>query len=561
MNNINMSEATEQNPRKPQPNLTPVERFEKQVAKNPVENPLVPAIMHSIERYLKGATEDATDLGPIDSIVQNALKSQPSINREMLQTALSNWKAIPERTKNIVTPPELRDLPPERKLPVEGLRAALDRLTLDSPSSLTIEEDHKRKGLPYIQAVFGSSSTAAPAEGMHLLERGKTFTLEGANIPDDADKIKIHFIQPGEEDTQTAPEIVATVSAMRAIKSETSTKVMAQMPSNIDSGSYKLQVEVIGRGKSNPMWAGISDTLGIPAPQITRISPNAVYPGGQATIFGSYLPKDAIMGWESLEDKGIKYANKPTQYVSGSQLKLTVPQGILPGKYRIAVVAKGSTVPSNWVNLNVLAPRYRLEFTKVKCLDESNPEWWGDDEILTVWGINADPNYTWIKGTNKKGTKNSYENFSDGVEQAYKPEHRWVFPPTFKEPYAPKAQEIKRYLVVSTTLWEVDISDAAAWSTALDLMGDLVKGILEALGYGVIGEIVNFVLDAIANFLNLIGVSPDWLGLKELVWTAVDLQKLTANKQSVSGKLDFNNSDADGSYSASYTVYREQPSQ
>jgi len=553
MNNINKPETTEQNQAKPQPNLTPVERFEKQVAKNPVENPLVPAIMHSIERYLEGAT----DRDRIDDIVQKVLKSQTSINREMLQTAISNWKAIPERTKNMVTPRELRDLPPERKLPVEGLRAALDRLTLDSPSSLTIEEDHKRKGLPYIQAVFGSSSTAAPAEGMHLLERGKTFTLEGANIPDDADKIKIHFIQPGEEDTQTAPEIVATVSAMRATKSETSTKVMAQMPSNIASGSYKLQVEVIGRGKSNPMWAGISDTLGIPAPQITGISPNAVYPGGQATISGSYLPKDAIMGWESLEDKGIKYANKPTQYVSGSQLKLTVPQGILPGKYRIAVVAKGSTVPSNWVNLNVLAPRYRVEFTKLKCLDESykgiNEKIWGDDDIMTVCGINADPNYTWIKGTN------SYVNFSDGVEQAYKPEHQWIFPPTFKEPYVPKAQAIKRYLVVSTTLWEVDSSDAAAWSTALDVVGDAVTGILEALGYGVIGKIVNFVLDAIAKIINLFGGEPDWLGIKELAWTAVDLQKLTANKQSVSGKLDFNNSDADGSYRVSYTVYREQP--
>jgi hypothetical protein len=553
MNNINMSEATEQNPRKPQPNLTPVERFEKQVAKNPVENPLVPAIMHSIERYLQGAT----DLDRIDHIVQNALKSQTSINQEMLQTALSNWKAIPERTKNIVTPRELRDLPPERKLPVEGLRAAIDRLTLDSPSSLTIEEDHKRKGLPYIQAVFGSSSTAAPAEGMHLLERGKTFTLEGANIPDDADKIKIHFIQPGEEDTQTAPEIVATVSAMRATKSETSTKVMAQMPDNIDFGSYKLQVEVIGRGKSNPMWAGISDTLGIPAPQITRISPNAVYPGGQATISGSYLPKDAIMGWESLEDKGIKYANKPTQYVSGSQLKLTVPQGILPGKYRIAVVAKGSTVPSNWVNLDVLAPRYRVEFTKLKCLDESwrkRWEWAGDDEIMTVWGINADPNYTWIKRTKKP-----YGNFSDGVEQAYKPEDRWVFPPTFKEPYAPKAQPIKRYSVVSTTLWEWDANNAEAWATVLDVVGDVVTGILEALGYGVIGKIVNFVLDAIAKIINLFGGAPDWLGIKELAWTAVDLQKLTANKQSVSGELDFINSDADGSYRVSYTVYREQP--
>jgi hypothetical protein len=440
---------------------------------------------------------------------------------------------------------------------VEGLRAALDRVTLDSPSSLTIEEDHKRKGLPYIQAVFGSSSTAAPAEGMHLLERGKTFTLEGANIPDDADKIKIHFIQPGEEDTQTAPEIVATVSAMRATKSGTSTRVMVQMPSNIASGSYKLQVEVIGRGKSNPMWAGISDTLGIPAPQITGISPNAVYPGGQAIISGSYLPKDAIMGWESLEDKGIKYANKPTQYVSGSQLKLTVPQGILPGKYRIAVVAKGSTVPSNWVNLNVLAPRYRVEFTKLKCLDESykgiNEKTLGDDDIMTVWGINADPNYTWTKATN------SYGNFSDGVEQAYKPEHRWIFPPTFKEPYLPKAQAIKRYLVVSTTLWEVDWKEAKALSTALDVMGDLVKGILEELGYGVIGKIVNLVLDFLAKFVNWFGGNPDFLGLKELVWTAVDLQKLTANKQSVSGKLDFNNSDADGSYRVSYTVYREQP--
>ena len=552
MNNINMPETTDQNQGKPQPNLTPVERFEKQVAKNPVENPLVPAMMHSIERYLQGAT----DLDRIDHIVQKVLKSQTSINREMLQTALSNWKAIPERTKNIVTPRELRDLPPERKLPVEGLRAALDRLTLDSPSSLTIEEDHKRKGLPYIQAVFGSSSTAAPAEGMHLLERGKTFTLEGANIPDDADKIKIHFIQPGEEDTQTAPEIVATVSAMRATKSGESTRVMFKMPDNTDFGSYKLQVEVIGRGKSNPMWAGISDTLGIPAPQITGISPNAVYPGGQATISGSYLPKDAIMGWKSLEDKGIKYVNKPTQYVSGSQLKLTVPQGTIPGQYEIAVAAEGSTVPSNWVKLNVLSPLYKVECTMLKCLDESwrkRWEWAGDDEIMTVWGINADPNYTWTKGTN------SYGNFSDGVEQAYKPEHRWVFTPTFEKPHKSKAQAIKRYLVVSTTLWEVDSSDAAAWSTAFDVMGDVVGGILEALGYGVIGKIVNFVLDAIAKIINLFGGKPDWLGIKELAWTAVDLQKLTANKQSVSGKLDFNNSDADGSYRVSYTVYREQP--
>ncbi|MEG4323376.1 MULTISPECIES: hypothetical protein [unclassified Microcoleus] len=555
MDNINMPEVTEQNQGKPQPKLTPVERFEKQVTKNPVENPLVPAIMHSIERYLQGTT----DLDRIDRIVQNAFKSHPSINQEMLQTALSNWKAIPERTNNIVTPAELRDLPSERKLPLDGLRAALDRVTLDSPSTLTIEEDHKRKGLPYIQAVFGSSSAALPAEGMHLLERGKTFTLEGANIPDDIEKIEIHFLQPGEEDTATAPEVVATVSALRAIKSGTSTTVVAQMPDNIDFGNYKLQVEVIGRGKSNPMWAGVGDFKGIPDPQITRISPNAVYPGGQATISGSRLPKDAIMGWESLEDLGIKYTNKPTQYVSGSQLKLTVPQGILPGKYRIAVVAKGSTVPSNWVNITVLAPHYRVEFRKLKCLDESfrgiNEKTLGDDEIVTVWGINADPNYTWIKRT-----KEPYENFSDGVEQAYKPEHQWIFPPTFKEPYVPKAQAIKRYLVVNTTLWEWDDDSAKAWATALDVVGDVVTGILEELGYGVIGQIVNFVLDAIAKIINLFGGKPDWLGIKELAWTAVDLQKLTANKQSVSGELDFINSDADGSYRVSYKVYRENPS-
>ena len=53
---------------------------------------------------------------------------------------------------------------------------------------------------------------------------------------------------------------------------------------------------------------------------------------------------------------------------------------------RVAFIGTGSAV-SNRLSYAVSAYRYQVNFVKLKCMDESDPEWAGSDEEVTTWVV------------------------------------------------------------------------------------------------------------------------------------------------------------------------------
>jgi hypothetical protein len=282
------------------------------------------------------------------------------------------------------------------------------------------------------------------------------------------------------------------------------------------------------------------------------VTPERQYPGGSIVLSGvQFIPAtQQRVRLEAVDDPSIVYDLTGTLQGFG-KLRLTVAQKVVPGRYRIAIggLPGGATaaVISNWKELEVRAPFYQMVYERIRCIDETDPEWPGDDEIVTLWAINADPNYTWIKQTGE------YTDFSDGVSRDYDAIHRSVFNPEGH------AQAVNRYLATATTLWEWDAGDASQAGEALSLAGDVVLGVGTAIGgWGaVVGVVADIVLDVVGALVVLFGGDPDFLGTHTAAWGAADLQLATAGTNSTAGTLTFTGSN--GKYEVDYRVIRHQP--
>jgi len=197
----------------------------------------------------------------------------------------------------------------------------------------------------------------------------------------------------------------------------------------------------------------------------------------------------------------------------------------------------------------VATPQYRVTFDQMKCLDESNPEWWGSDEIVTFWAIVAD-DQVWSKNTGE------YGGFDDGDVKSYRSADRRVFPPDATW------GRVKHGLVMVTKLYEWDAGDVSAVQDFIGLLGDVGAGLSLASGVGTLAMAA--VIEAVAWFLGeMIGViaswfggDPDYLGTQELSWTSNHLQQTLSSGSSRSRTIEFRNSGSTGSYRLDYTISR-----
>ena len=93
------------------------QRLEKIAAKVPGENPILPIMMHAVERMLNGTPSE----GEIDKAVRVAFARHPRVTREMMRQAVANYKAMPEALKRKLIPAELRNLPAVQKFDIKML--------------------------------------------------------------------------------------------------------------------------------------------------------------------------------------------------------------------------------------------------------------------------------------------------------------------------------------------------------------------------------------------------------------------------------------------------------
>ncbi len=190
-------------------------------------------------------------------------------------------------------------------------------------------------------------------------------------------------------------------------------------------------------------------------PVITRISPLEQYPGRAITVNGNnFVPgKETELVWEPLDfpaPSGMALGARATVR-STTELSVNLPLLVLPGRYPMRVHLTGVGVSDSYT-YTIKAPKYRVIFTRFRCIDETNPksvlfvDEWASDEIVTVWVVAADE-LLWTKQTDE------YGDVDDNDERNYNSNDRVVFMPDGR------AGTVRATLAVATKLYEWDAKD------------------------------------------------------------------------------------------------------
>ena len=524
--------------------LTKQQRFQRAISKLPGEDPLFPVVMHSIERYLQGV-QDASDM---DAAVQSAFKRRRNITTEMLQEWVTNWHALSDNLKSQFVPRELRTLTPADKLDMNIFHTTVKRCA-ERSRPLWTRASYELPNREYVSTLI----KALPLERFHVLPAGATITDITPHEPDGSPYVylgqpfTIHgttFSSVNENNTILV--CTESVGAQSGIsfhpKQSAPDKLDAIAPSETElaPGKYLVQVKVAGKAGSN-FFKVMFGKAPSPAAVLTTVNPAAQFVGKTILVSGSGINPNPLALWIALDPahQSVEGYSYDVTRLSTGQVTVKVPERMIsaPGDYLLAIAGANQPI-SNFVNVTVKPYRYEVEFMKMKCIDESDPEWCGDDELVTRWVIACDEE-AWSKGTPE------YSGFSDNTEETYTTSDRHVFLPD------DGAGEVRDGLIIGTLLLEWDAGDAKAYSEAIDAFADIAKAIPVA------GTWVSYALMAISKLISWFGGDPDTLGEKTLAWKTVDLWANTNNSlNSFTGTLDFLNDDDTGSYRLTYKVSR-----
>lgn len=583
--------------KRPRPPLeTRVQRLATRVEE---PNPLIPLIMHTIERGLQGNARQ--DLSDVDQIFDRAM-SQRNVSQEALQQIVNNYRALPEPMRATITAP----------------------VALDASKSLTLRDASKivsgwKKVIRVPKLLIPPQITGLAPVSEYGYKPGEIIKLLGNGFSSDpaANKVILTWkTSPVDEPPQTTD--YKTLTPIKASSQELEVKLPVQFGSelfpSVWSGSNFIRVETtwldsVTKKKQTLVSAKFPfkpyqeppappKYLELARPEIVSLSPGSQLPGrrlliegkniGAAKILkgegqGTFVDSDYKFSVELIPQEGSKTGVKLTAKIlvksssnSNGQLEVLLPKNLIPNTYWLNIVAErqptivigsptgvyknfegevlegGKYVCRSIAQLyEVRAFHYKVTFKTIHCIDESDPEKslganTFHDQIVTFWGIGADTQL-WSKNSGK------YGGFDDGETQSY----RLVDDSVFNTDGS--FGEVKVGLAISTFLYEWDEGDIQAAQSVLGLVQDIGKemGKVPDPTVAAIGQITSMVAQAVSLAVSLLDDGPDPLGQRNLRWSTLDLQTQTDNPQrSFSGQLEFLNSDDEGSYSVTYQVER-----
>jgi len=515
--------------------LTPTERMTIALQRLDKENPFIPVLVHAIERHLQGAT----DKSEIDRALEESLRRHPVVSRDMLQKFVNDYKQVPEPIRMRITPVQLRNLSVTRKLEISTLATAVRKLSVAKQPSPLIQPVIVGK----LRPLTNPAITRLEPDSRRSYRAGDTIDIIGQRFAPDRSKNRVHILIDFHGEKAPLQTLTPTIA--------TSTGLKVTLP-KLNPGQYYLRVESLTKigDEEKEAWKQ-SNTIDFfvetpppPKPVITRISPSDQYPGRTVIVQGrNFVPgKETHLVWDPLDfppPTGMPQSARAT-IRSSTELSVNLPLLVLPGRYAMRVYITGVGISDSSV-YTIKAPKYRVIFTKLKCIDETNPEWAGSDEIVTVWVVAADE-FLWTKQTGE------YGDIDDGDERNYNASDRTVFMPNGS------AGTVRAALAVATTLYEWDSGDAHAAQEFLGVVGDVANAIASAVGYGWLGQILDAVFDVIGTVVAWLGGDPDNLGRRDLGWTALELQRRTGTAKMFTGTLDFRGRDYH--YQLFYEVHR-----
>jgi len=381
----------------------------------------------------------------------------------------------------------------------------------------------------------------APTQGYST---GQAITLHGWGFNAPPATTKVEFRWSFGEKNPPANKRYYYVHAA----AQSTARLAVSLPIHLQSGNWTVNVSTKDLGQSN-LYAIPVKQQPQSAPVITGIVPGAVGPGQQVQINGRNFKPGRVhrVWWRRAGGQGTWYSDRQT--ATSTRLTCLVPGWAKPGEYSVEVKVLGWPAhSSNQRTCRVKAPKYKLTFDRLKCVDESNPEWWGNDEIATFWVIAADEQ-VWEKNTGE------YGGFDDGDEKAYKPNDRTAY--MVDGTYGP----ISDYLVVVTELYEWDVGSVSAAQDVLGFISDFGSVAVGALFGPDMGYTLKAIAEAISEVIGTVvswfGGDPDYLGTHELSWTYSQLQSILEPGQSLHGELYFKNGGSTGSYRVYYTLRRQ----
>lgn len=542
--------------------LAPAVRLERALQKSQEPDVLLPVLMHTMERGLQGSRRNGSS--QLDRIFDEVIRRHPEVDRRLLQNLVADYRALPASVRTRGLPPALANLDPARPIDASTIQT-VGRLVLETrrtmPFRLQMPPSKMVSAGEYITVNIGVANLPSGIDMTkpHIVrispatttgyEAGQKLTLIGwgfsTNKADNTIRIFKTLAGGSQGEWTTLQPSVCSASAMEF-----------NLPSPMEPGQYAVQVSVkTSRGTEDTNKVNFAiRTPPPPAPVLDSISPSQ-YPGRKAIITGRnflktlspipgvyFLPMDEQPLASYVTFEGEKAGFTLGKVLSDTQMEITIPNSLLPGNYQV-VVAIGEGV-SNRLVYPVRAFRYQVNFLKVRCVDESNPEWAGSDEIVTTWVVARDTE-VWAKNTGE------YGGFDDGDEQSYKVGDRTVFLP------GGGPGEVKSVLAISTSLYEWDAGDAEAASKVIGFIGDLAKEVLNAMGKVDLAKIVGALTPLVQKVISWLGGDPDPLGTRNLAWSALELLQATDNAQRrLTGTLQFHNSGDTGSYDVTYEVIR-----
>jgi hypothetical protein len=565
----------------------------------PSDDPILASFLHAMERYVSGAPSAS----PVDNAFRQAIMKHPGFSKERMKTCISRWQAIPAADRLRIIPAELHQILPSHPMNMDALRQSVERAIFRNPAggfhltpkrmselstliqktpapsspapvpiqpglktgqtskpqfqmmtSMTLTTAQIGSNMKFVQGVGMTMPAAADTQppridkmeprdpdGRPYARAGQNLTIHGSGFP------TVPPWGPGATQVVFYPkaggQAIITVSPI----STTQARLIVPVPA-ISPAEYMVEIRVIYAGRvltSNQSLVYIGERLNTISPLLTMLQPYQTYPGRTIGMVGKQL-KSAWPLYASVEPADPSY---PPVYVPvieqlDTAALLQLPVDIRPGRYRVRLTAGGSPFSSSH-EFTVLAPQYRIRFNSMRCIDESDPEWYGSDEIATYWFGSVD-------GKVYKKNTNTYHDFETNTVKPYEGLDSIAY--TVDGTTGP----VTSYLVLSTELMEMDAEDAQAASDVMGVIGDFAEAIGDCFpGIGsVIGTAIKYVLKVVAWIVNTFGGEPDYLGRHEFSWTYGDLQKQVAPGLPLKGKIEFYDSTYTGRYELDYEVER-----
>jgi hypothetical protein len=494
--------------------------------------------------------------GPAGRLAQNALRRHPGADREALRKFIADVGSVETppnartrslRVGDVSSPLSESVLANVRGSYLRGVGRGMQRGPAINPNVVRAglklsKELVERLNHPCITKIDPRSSQGYRA-GQRLSFYGWKFSPDRAGNS----LVLMKVLGNGSlgERARFAPA-VSSESAMEAV-----------LPGDLEPGQYQLKV-VVKRGgliDESPLVLLPIQSPPPPEPALASLSPGTLTPGREAVATGANYTKQinrlAFVMLAPMEGQELPFSVKVDgkdclsvmgKVLNDTQLSFALPRVMQPGRYRLAVHVGG--VFSPWVVVDVSPLQYRVRFTQIHCLDESDPEWAGHDEVFTAWCIVADG----VARAKSVGDHTEYYNWDDGDWDRYYPDDQNVFPEGDNG-------SVRQALAISTSLFEWDAGDMKKVNEVIGVISEVTQAILKYTGDVEWAELVKALTPVVQKLVTWFGGNPDPLGTQFVGWSAMDLAALTDNpERKFGGKLSFLNNDDTGSYEVFFEV-------